>query len=118
MIKKLLQQLKEIDAVGFLTVLKRLGQSNNSYLSFPISGWTLSIDLPAKNKQIEDLLSKFDKEIAKIGGKIYLAKDSRQSEYVFKKTYKFLKIWREQKKLLDPKDIFLSDISTRLKFFN
>ncbi len=115
MIKKILVKLKGINALSFLPVLKKLGKPNKSYLSFPISGWTLSIDLPANNKEVESLLNEIDKEVAHIGGRIYLAKDSRQSEYIFKKTYKLLNIWQEKKRILDPKKIFKSDIAIRLK---
>ena len=115
MIKEILNKLKQINALSFLPVLKKLGQANQSYLSFPIEGWTLSIDLPANNKKIENLLSNFDKDIAKIGGRIYLAKDSRQSSHIFKKTYKDLNLWIKQKQILDPKNIFISDIAKRLK---
>tara|TARA_Y100001968_G_scaffold166951_1_gene152925 strand:- start:5144 stop:6526 length:1383 start_codon:yes stop_codon:yes gene_type:complete len=118
MIKNILKKLKQIDALSFLPVLKKLGKANLSFLSFPIQGWTLSIDLPANNKKIEQLLNDLDKDLEKIGGRIYLAKDSRQSSYVFKKTYKFLKIWQKQKQILDPKNIFISDIAKRLKIIN
>ena len=50
-------------------------------------------------------------------GKIYLAKDSRQSANKFKKTYPFFEDWIEIKKELDPDCKFVSDISNRLDFF-
>ena len=91
-----------------------MGKENLGYLSFPVSGWTLSVDLPAKNKKIETLLQEIDEEIAEIGGRIYLAKDSRQSALTFKKTYKLYNSWQQEKQKLDPKNIFTSDISNRL----
>ncbi len=118
MIKKILLRLKQINANSFLPVLKRLGESNKGYLSFPMSGWTISIDLPANNKKVEDLLNDIDIDIAQIGGRIYLAKDSRQSAIIFKKTYKSINFWLKQKQILDPKNIFISDIAIRLKLFN
>ncbi len=117
-IRKILDELKKVKASSFLPVLKRFGPANESYLSFPLSGWTLSIDLPAHNNRIENVLQKLDKEIADIGGKIYLAKDSRQSSYIFKKTYKSIEDWKEQKQILDPRNIFTSDIAMRLKLTN
>ena len=117
-IKKILMKLKQLNLVSFLPVLKRLGKANKSYLSFPIHGWTLSIDLPANNKRIKKALNEIDKEIQMIGGRIYLAKDSRQSADIFKKTYKSLNHWQTQKKILDPRNIFSSDIATRLKICN
>ena len=117
-IKKMLVKLKKINALTFLPILKRLGPGNHSYLSFPISGWTLSVDLPTNNKEIEDVLKEIDKEIANIGGRIYLAKDSRQSESIFKRTYRNFYIWQKQKQLLDPRNIFISDIAKRLNLCN
>ena len=75
----------------------------------------MSIDLPAKNKKIENILNEIDIEIANIGGKIYLAKDSRQSAEIFHKTYKSYSKWIKIQKILDPKGIFISDIASRLK---
>ena len=118
MIRKVLEKLKYINALSFLPVLKRLGKANKSYLSFPSQGWTLSIDLPAKNQKIEKTLEELDQEIIKIGGKIYLAKDVRQSASTFKKTYKSLRSWQQNKEILDPNCIFKSDIANRLKICN
>ena len=118
MIRKVLEKLKYIDALSFLPILKRLGKANKSYLSFPSQGWTLSIDLPAKNQKIEKTLEELDQEIIKIGGKIYLAKDLRQSASTFKKTYKSLRSWQQNKEILDPHCIFKSDIANRLKICN
>tara|TARA_Y100001968_G_scaffold76889_1_gene68298 strand:- start:4010 stop:5398 length:1389 start_codon:yes stop_codon:yes gene_type:complete len=118
MIKNILKRLKDIKALTFLPVLKRLGKGNLGYLSFPMDGWTLSIDLRRNNKKIDNLLAEFDMEIASIGGRIYLAKDSRQSAIIFHKTYKLIDIWQKQKNILDPKTKFSSDIAKRLKIFN
>ncbi len=118
MIRKVLEKLNHINACSFLPVLKRLGKSNKSYLSFPSKGWTLSIDLPANNQKIDKLLEELDQEIIKVGGKLYLAKDARQSDSTFKKTYKSLDTWQKNKKILDPNCIFISDIANRLKICN
>ena len=99
----------------FLTVLKRFGRCNSAYLSFPEEGWTLATDIPNSFKNLENVLQDLDLEILKSGGKIYLAKDSRQSPNFFKKTYKKYSEWIVIKKLLDPDNKFDSDISKRLE---
>ncbi len=116
-IKFVLEYLKLNGVPCFLTVLKKFGKRNLSYLSFPDEGWTLSTDIPNCIPQINKILNLLDKEIAKSGGKIYLTKDSMQSEDMFKKTYPFLKKWKELKRELDPELKFISDISKRLKIF-
>ena len=114
LIPKTLNALREIGAPSFLTVLKRLGDNNQGHLSFPIKGWTLAIDVPASLKNLEVVLSKLDEEIADVGGKIYLAKDSRQSVKTFNRCYPRVDEWKQIKASLDPKCIFASDASQRL----
>ncbi len=114
-IEKTLKTLKENSANSFLTVLKRFGKPNNSFLSFPEPGWTLALDLPASNKKLLRVLNTLDDELAALGGKIYLAKDLRQSSEMFKRTYPSYNKWRKIKSEMDPKNIFQSDLSRRLK---
>ncbi len=115
LISKTLKTLKEINAPSFLTVLKRFGKNNKGYLSFPISGWTLAVDVPAGIPNLNEALVLLDNEIADKGGRIYLAKDSRQSSEMFFKTYKQFEKWHKIKKEMDPKFIFTSDLAERYK---
>ena len=114
-IAKTLDTLKKSSAYSFLTVLKRLGKSNNAFLSFPQPGWTLSVDLPGFNINILGVLEELDIELASIGGKLYLAKDSRQTPNMFRKSYPFYEKWRSIKQEIDPDNIFQSDLSRRLR---
>ncbi len=114
-IAKTLDRLKKSSAYSFLTVLKRLGKSNNAFLSFPQPGWTLSVDLPGFNINILGVLKELDIELASIGGKLYLAKDSRQTPNMFRKSYPFYEKWRSIKQEMDPDNIFQSDLSRRLR---
>jgi len=115
LISKILDSLKKIGAPSFLTVLKRFGKANKGHLSFPIEGWTLAIDVPAKIKGLLETLNSLDELVANAGGRIYLAKDSRQSSKMFKKSYPRYEEWKFQKKILDPSNIFVSDLSRRLE---
>ena len=83
-------------------------------MSFPIPGWTLAIDIPLNTPFLLETLSKLDEKIVSEGGRIYLAKDSRQSSSTFRKSYPRLDEWLETKELLDPKFIFMSDSFKRL----
>ena len=100
-----------------ISVLKRFGKANQAPLSFPSEGWTLAIDIPNSVPNLFDTLNKLDVQISNCKGKIYLAKDSRQSADMFKKTYPFFEDWIEIKKELDPDCKFVSDISNRLDLF-
>ena len=115
MIPKILNTLREIGVPSFLTVLKRFGNRENGPLSFPLKGWTLATDLPAKKSGLLLKLDEIDHFVANAGGRIYLAKDSRQSPEIFKKTYKRLSEWKIEKNKLDPFNIFKSDLSQRLE---
>ena len=109
-----LEKLNNIGVSSFLTVLKRLGPKNKAPLSFPINGWTLAIDIPASTPNLNKTLDLLDDEICSAGGRIYLAKDSRQSSQMFKDTYLELNEWRKIKDELDPRGVFTSDLAKRL----
>ena len=82
-----LDELRKAGAPSFLTVLKRFGQKNAAPLSFPIPGWTLAADIPASIPGIFEVLDKLDKKVIACGGRLYLAKDSRQSMETFRNSY-------------------------------
>ncbi len=115
LIPKILNSFREIGVPSFLTVLKRFSDRKNGPLSFPLKGWTLATDFPAKKSALMSKLDELDNLIAKAGGRIYLAKDSRQSSSIFKKTYERYDEWKLEKRKLDPFNLFKSDLSRRLK---
>ena len=115
MIRKTLNKLKDIGAPSFLTVLKRFGEENSGLLSFPFKGWTLAADVPAGVQGLYETLNELDNDLIDAGGRIYLAKDSRQSASTFSASYPQLNEWLNEKEKLDPNHIFCSDLSKRLK---
>ena len=114
---EILEITKKINTPSFLTVLKKFGPGNRAFLSFPIKGWTLAIDFPLSLKNLNQTLLKLDEKVLSAGGRIYLAKDSRQSSEMFNSTYPRLNEWKEVKSKMDPKNIFCSDLSKRLNIF-
>ena len=70
---------------SLLAVLKRLGNSFGT-LSFPMPGYTLAMDFPAR-PDIFPLLDELDSLVVKAGGRLYLAKDARQSRHTFEAGY-------------------------------
>lgn len=109
-----LRKLREVGTLSFLTVLKRFGPGNEGMLSFPQPGWTLAVDVPAGVPALGRALDELDALVAAEGGRLYLAKDSRQSPSMFTRTYPRLGEWREIRDHLDPHHVFASDLSRRL----
>jgi decaprenylphospho-beta-D-ribofuranose 2-oxidase len=114
LVKTALRELQAIGAPSFLTVLKRFGAANPAPLSFPQPGWTLAADVPAGIPGLAETLDRLDEQIAAAGGRLYLAKDSRQSPQMLARTYPRLAEWQAARDRLDPKGVFTSDLARRL----
>jgi decaprenylphospho-beta-D-ribofuranose 2-oxidase len=97
---------------SFLAVLKRFGRGRG-WLSFPINGYTLSLDLPVRAGLLE-LLDRADQLVAAEGGRVYLAKDARMSAGLFEEMYPELPAWCSVKQRVDPRGIFASSLSRRI----
>ena len=113
LVPETLAALRQIGAPSFLTVLKRFGPGNPGPLSFPMPGWTLAADVSAAVPGLFELLDQLDQAVAAAGGRLYLAKDSRQSAAMLERSYPRLAEWREQRALLDPGGVFSSDLAKR-----
>ncbi len=101
-------------APSFVTVLKRFGEGDPGLLSFPMAGWTLALDLPARTPGLAGLLGSLDQLVAGAGGRVYLAKDSRVPADVLEQMYPGLPEFRKLRAELDPDGILASDLSRRL----
>ena len=114
LVPRTLEALRKVGAPSFLTVLKRFGHSNPAPLSFPMQGWTLAADVPAAVPGLMKALEELDEEVAAVGGRLYLAKDSRQTQLTFKKTYEMSESWSAIKNSLGHSTA--SDLSKRIGF--
>ena len=97
-----------------LNVLKRFGASNPGMLSFPTPGWTLTADFPVK-PGLETLCETLDELVLSVGGRLYLAKDSRMSADHFAQMYPRLDEFRAVRQRVDPDGLFTSDLARRLE---
>jgi decaprenylphospho-beta-D-ribofuranose 2-oxidase len=101
---------------SFLSVLKRFGPGNDAPLSFPMSGWTLSLDLPVTHgPALGELLDDLDRLVADVGGRVYFAKDSRMRPELVPLMYPRLDVWREICAKADPDGVMQSDLNRRLQ---
>lgn len=86
--------LERIAASGrgsFLAVLKVFGPQNDNMLSFPFEGYTLALDFQAV-PPVFALMTELDRTVQDHGGRLYLTKDARMTETMFKESYPR---WRE-----------------------
>lgn len=97
---------------SFLAVLKKLGQGDG-ILSFPLPGYTLALDFPVKG-DILNFLDEIDRLVVAAGGRLYLAKDARQSRATFEAGYPALQRFNAIRKSLDPAGNIRSKLSQRL----
>jgi FAD/FMN-containing dehydrogenase len=111
----LAEMLGRIAARGdasFLTVLKKLG-SSNGILSFPFPGYTLALDFPLA-PGLFGFLDELDRLVVAAGGRLYLAKDARQSRTTFEAGYPGLQRFRDIRNSVDPTRRIRSRLSERL----
>ncbi|MBB4379387.1 FAD/FMN-containing dehydrogenase [Bradyrhizobium sp. Rc3b] len=97
---------------SFLAVLKKLGQGDG-ILSFPLPGYTLALDFPVKG-DILNFLDEIDRLVVAAGGRLYLAKDARQSRATFAAGYPAVPRFNAIRKSLDPAGNIRSKLSQRL----
>lgn len=110
-IRELLEKISHSNSNSFLAVLKRFGKQE-SYLSFPIEGYTLALDFPITKNNLK-LMSQLDEITLKYKGQFYLAKDSRLNKEIFKRSdIKFAKF--SKYRTLKMKERFSSEQSERL----
>jgi len=109
-----LERISRARAPSFVTVLKRFGPGNDGHLSFPIAGWTLALDFPARTPGLTALLDAMDADVVAAGGRVYLAKDSRVRPQTLAAMYPRLPEFQALRAEIDPTGLLVSDLSRRL----
>jgi decaprenylphospho-beta-D-ribofuranose 2-oxidase len=113
-LRRIVRRISERRCPSFLAVLKRFGEGDPGWLSFPMPGWTLALDIPANLAGLGDFLDELDEEVAAADGRVYLAKDARLRPELLAAMYPRLGEFRSLRQELDPRGVFTSDLSRRL----
>lgn len=113
-LRRIVRRISRRGCPSSLAVLKRFGEGDPGWLSFPMAGWTLALDIPARLPGLGAFLDELDEEVASAGGRVYLAKDSRLRPELLAEMYPRLPEFRALRAEADPRGAFVSDLSRRL----
>jgi decaprenylphospho-beta-D-ribofuranose 2-oxidase len=109
-----LDRLAAAGAASFLAVIKDCGPASEAYLSFPVEGTTLALDLPYRGAATEALVHELDACVIASGGRIYLAKDAVTRAEDFARMMPRLGEWTAVRDRWDPARRFRSALSVRV----
>jgi len=111
-LSEILERFARSGKASFLAVLKKLG-AGSGLLSFPMPGYTLALDVHVRD-DIFPLLEEIDSLVVRAGGRLYLAKDARQSRATFQAGYPALEQFRQVRRSIGADRHIASRLSDRL----
>jgi decaprenylphospho-beta-D-ribofuranose 2-oxidase len=113
-VAELLDRVVEARTASFLAVIKDCGPESDAYLSFPLEGTTLALDLPYRGPRTEALVHELNAMVIAAGGRVYLAKDAVTRAEDFRLMMPRLAEWRKVRDRWDPEHRFRSAQSVRV----
>lgn len=116
-LRRIVEKIAGSPHASGLNVLKRFGQGNTAPLSFPLPGWTITVDFPI-TPGLHRFCDELDDLVLPAGGRLYLAKESRAGGETIRRGYPRFDEWRKVRDAVDPDRVFTSDMSRRLELTN
>ncbi|AXG79837.1 FAD-binding oxidoreductase [Streptomyces paludis] len=114
-LRRIVERLARHGCPSFPAALTRFGAAGSGWLSFPAPGWSLTVELPADPGSLGPLLDALDEEVVADGGRVCLAQDARIRPERLAAMYPRLAEFRALRAELDPRSVFTSDLSRRLR---
>jgi FAD/FMN-containing dehydrogenase len=100
--RRFLERLTDLGgASSFLCVIKDCAEESQGYLSFPLPGISIALDLAA-NPGIQELVDALNELVIEMGGRVYLAKDAFTRPEHFRAMEPRLDKWLEVRRKWDP----------------
>lgn len=113
-LKEMVARIARSGLASPLAVIKRMGEGRAGMLSFPMEGYTLAIDFPARAKA-ERLIGELEAMTVEAGGRLYLGKDALATGETIKAMYPEWEAWAAEAAKADPEGVLITDIVRRLK---
>ena len=114
-LRQIVEKIAVSKTASPLVVLKRFGDANPAPLSFPMPGWTLTVDIPTRAEGLGRLLHSLDEVVMQSGGRHYLAKDAHTTPTAIRRGYPRLNEWKQIQRSVDPGQLWQSDLARRLE---
>lgn len=115
-IEQILQIVSNARDKSLLTVIKQFGKSNaNTLLSFPIEGYTISLDFKV-SATLFPFLERLDEIVLKFGGRLYLTKDARMNLNMMMAGYPRLKEFQKILNTVNSNNKFTSAQRERINY--
>ncbi|MDA3020134.1 MAG: FAD-binding oxidoreductase [Actinomycetota bacterium] len=114
-LRQIVERIAVSKTASPLVVLKRFGDANPAPLSFPMPGWTLTVDIPTRAEGLGQLLHSLDEVVMQSGGRHYLAKDAHTTPTAIRRGYPRLDEWKQIQRSVDPGQLWQSDLARRLE---
>ena len=113
-LKEIVGRIARSGLASPLAVIKRMGEGRAGMLSFPMEGYTLAIDFPARDKA-EALIKELETMTLEADGRLYLGKDALATGDRIKAMYPEWQAWAAEAAKADPEGLLITDIVRRLQ---